>query len=214
MNRTIVLLLSFCAISLPAVRPASAVSIDLTSDTSGSLVSGQSFNETRGVDVTVLSPMDLIVTSMRLDGLIIGSPALVGARIYDSTTRLLIAAGNTTVIAGGPVSIPITATLISGDQFRLAFNVATVTPGTGSGTFFDPAPPGTGGFPYTESLGLLQINSAHSISTDSFPSNDNFFVPQITVEATIVPEPDSITLLGLAAVSLVVWGWRKKRGAR
>ena len=60
-------------------------------------------------------------------------------------------------------------------------------------------------FPYTESTGTLDVNQAYSIASDSFPTNPNIFVPQITIA---VPEPDQLTLLvsgllGLLALSRV-----------
>ena len=202
------------AVVILGAQASFATPIVLTSGTSGSLLIGQSYNETRGVDVTVLTSGALVVTSMQLDGLSIGtaSSALVGARIYDSGTTLLLASAVTTISSNGVVSLPISANLSSGGTFRLAFYVETSPSSQGSGTVFDPAPSGSGGFPYTESLGLLRINNAYStISTDSFPSLSNIFVPQITVEATAVPEPSTLPLLGLGIVSLCGCGWRRRK---
>jgi hypothetical protein len=200
------------AVVIFGAQASFATPIVLTSGTSGSTVFGQSYNETRGVDLTVLTSGNLGVTSMQLDGLSIGaaSSALVGARIYDSGTTLLLASANTTIVSSGVVSLPIFANLSSGGTYRLAFYVETDPSQLGSGTFFDPNPPGSGGsFPYTESLGLLRINNAYSIVSDSFPSTQNFFVPQITVQATAVPEPSTVTLLGLGIVALC--GWRRRK---
>jgi hypothetical protein len=213
------LLMSFAVVvglGLAPLPSARAGFIVLASGTGGSLVSGQTYNETRGVDVTVLTSSDLLVTSMRLDDLSIGSAAsaLVGARIYDSSTNLLITSANTVITSSGSVFLPISATLTSGDSFRLAFYVETTPLFQGSGVFFDPDPAGLGGFPYIESQGILRINSAHSINTDSFPSNANIFVPQITVEATLldaVPAPSSLVLLGLGAIALAAYGWRYQK---
>jgi len=167
--------------------PGFADSIDVTSGTSGSLTPvPQSFNETRSVDVTVLSGLDLCITSMTLRGLYIRSAtsAYVGARIYDSSSSSLIASHAITVLTGGTVTIPISATLVSGGNYRVAFYVLTSPANQGTGTMFDPDPPDLGGFPYTDATGLLEINNAYSIAEDSFPSNWNIFVPLIVLEAT------------------------------
>jgi hypothetical protein len=155
--------------------------LSLSADAPGTLVSGQSFNETRGVDVTVLSAADLAVSSMKLAGLNIGgaTSALVGARIYDSASQVLVGAGEVTVTAGGSVTVPISATLVAGANYRVAFYVATTPASLGSGTFVSNA----GGFPFTEATGLLRINSAHAKPADVFPSNPNNAIPQICLQA-------------------------------
>jgi hypothetical protein len=168
--------------------PGFADLVDLTSGTSGSMTPyPQSFNETRGVDVTVLSGPDLCISSMTLSGLYIRSAtfAFVGARIYDSTSGSVIASNTVTVFASGAVTIPISATLVSGSNYRVGFYVLTSPANQGAGTMFDPDPPGFGGFPYTDATGFLEINNAYSIASDSFPSNWNIYVPQVVLEATL-----------------------------
>ncbi|MGH7771675.1 MAG: SBBP repeat-containing protein, partial [Candidatus Binatia bacterium] len=158
--------------------------IQVISGTTGTVFGGQSFNETRGVDVSVLTSSNLLVLSMTLNGLNVGQPTFVGARIYDSSTTVLIASADTTVVSSGPVTIPISATLVPGASYRLAFFVQAGV--SGSGDMFDPDPPGSGGFPYIESTGSLRLNSAHSIISDSFPKGPNIFVPMIDLD--VVPE--------------------------
>ena len=160
------------------VRPTC---FSLSADAPGPLISGQSFNETRGVDVSVLAAVDLAVSSMKLAGLSIGSAAsaLVGARIYNSTNQVLVGSGAVTVTAGGSVTVPISATLEAGANYRVAFYVATTPASLASGTFVS----NSGGFPYTESTGLLRINSAHANPADVFPNTSNIFVPQICLQA-------------------------------
>jgi hypothetical protein len=177
--------LALASASLAAVFLANAVSaqtIDLTTGTTGSLTGvPQSFNETRGVDVTVLSAQSVAVNNMRLDGLFIGgaSSALVGARIYRSSDGSLAASANMTVFANGSVTVPISATLGSGLSYRVSFFVSTTPSSLASGTMYDPDPPSIGLTPYTESSGTLRINSAHESPSDAFPTNANSFVPLI-----------------------------------
>jgi hypothetical protein len=76
---------------------ATANLIDLTSGTGGHLMADQSYNETRAIDVTVLSPDNLFVESMTLTGFnLYGRTDVVGARIYDTTTQSLIASASDT----------------------------------------------------------------------------------------------------------------------
>jgi len=94
----------------------------------------------------------------------------VGARVYDSSSTLLLASSHTIIFSSGPVTIPIFVTLLSGDDYRVAFYVATSPANQATGIYFDPDPPFVGGTPYNESLGFFTINNAHIISTDSFPN--------------------------------------------
>ena len=177
---------------------ASAATINMDSGVGGSYMPGQSYNETRAVDVTVLSPFDLNVSSMTLSG--IGGSGLAKAVIYDSTTHSLIASAQGP-LTGGTITLSLSATLVSGEDYRIGF-----FGNLGNGTFFLPggvlAFPG--GFPYTESSGLLQINSAWSIATDSFPANPNLLVPQISMQVSVaVPEPQTLALVGLGLFPLM-----------
>lgn len=165
--------------------PGFAASVDVTSGTSGSLTGvPQSYNETRAVDVTVLSDLDFCITSMTLRGLGIGSAtsATVGARVYNSNDTSLIAKASVTVFSGGTVTVPIAATLVSGGNYRIGFYVETSPRSQGNGILFDPDPPDLGGFPYTEATGLLRLNNAYSIASDTFPANWNIYEPQLELE--------------------------------
>lgn len=180
--------------------------IDLTSGTSGSLTGvPQSFNETRGVDVTVNPGCgDLVLNAMTLHGLFISSAsATVGARVYDSNTTALIASAETTVSNGSNLSVtlPLSATLAVGSDYRLSFFVDAGGIG-GGGTMFDPDPSGLGGFPYTDATGTLDINQAYSIASDSFPTNPNIFVPLITLDLSGAAPP-SVPVLGFQGLALL-----------
>src|SRR5271170_7220420 len=95
-------------LALGADLASAQETINLTSGTGGSLTGvPQSYNETRGVDVTVLSGTDLLVESMTLvgfDGSGIATAAVLGARIYDTSTQLLIASADVTTSSIGPVT--------------------------------------------------------------------------------------------------------------
>jgi hypothetical protein len=178
--------------------PCLALTIDLTSGTTGTDTPvPQSFNETRGVDVTIQGPGNLMLTSMTLRGLEIDlSSGSLGARVYDSSTQALLASADVSVPVGSgeTVTIPISATLVAGHSYRLSFFVSDGGNG-GSGTMFDPAPAGVGGFPYTESTGRMVINQAYEAVSDAFPSNVNIFVPLMTLDVQ-TPVPAVTTTLG------------------
>lgn len=178
---------SMAVILVTAITTAAgATTVDLTSGTSGTLFGGQSFNETRGVDVTVQGVDAQVLSSMTLRGLNIGTPSgTVGARVYHTGTQALIASANMAVSSGSnqTVSMPISAVLAAGGTYRLCFFVSAGTNG-GSGTMFDPNPPSVGGFPYTESTGTLVVVQAYSTIADAFPNNQNIFVPLISAELT------------------------------
>jgi hypothetical protein len=133
------------------------------------------------------------MTLTGFDGSGIASSADVGARIYDTSTQALVASAGVTVNTVGPVTVPISATLVSGDDYRMGFYAATTPLNNGEATLFLPV-----GFPYTETSGLFRINGAYDIATDSFPSNTNEFEPQVSLEVVpVVPEPGGPVLLGL-----------------
>ncbi len=165
----------------PSLKASTTISVD--SGVSGTFMPSQSYNETRAVDVTVLSSQNLAVSSMTLSG--IAGSGTAKAVIYDSNTQALIASASGT-LTSGTITLPISATLVSGDEYRIGF-----FGNLGSGTLFEPS-----SFPYVESSGLLQINSAWDVATDSFPVNSNIFVPQVSLDVTLVPEPGSLALVG------------------
>ncbi len=164
-----------------------ATTVNLTPTSAGTLMDGQSFNETRAADVKVLAAGPLTVSSMTLSGLNIDSSAtsaLAGARIYDSSSGALVASGNATVNAGSQqtITIPITATLASGSTYRIGFYVETTPSGGGSGTVFVVT-----SFPYPEPTGRFQIVAAWDSSPagDTFPTTTNTALPQMTI--TVAP---------------------------
>jgi hypothetical protein len=161
--------------------PASATTADLTTGQTGSISPGQSFNETRGVDVTVLAPQDQLLSSLTLKGLRLNlSGGTVGARVYDSATQALLASGNLSVSPGGglTVTIPVSVVLRSGATYRLSFFVSDGGNG-GSGDGFIPS-----ALPYVEATGTLRVLHAYDSPIDTFPANNNLEVPEITAVLT------------------------------
>lgn len=184
---------------------ASIYSVNVASGTSGSPTLGQSYNETRAVDVTVLSPLNLAVTSMTLSG--VGN-GLATAVIYDSISHTLVASAQGT-LTGGTITLPISATLISGDEYRIGFYGLF-----GSGNGFIPS-----GWtinketPFTESTGLLRINSAWDDTLgNGFPSIPNLEVPLVSMQVTTVPEPGAVWLVGLGLLFSMRFHKRKATG--
>ena len=163
--------------------------IDLTTGTTGTIFFNQSFNgETRGVDVTVLSSSNLVVDSMTLREFnILDTAVTLGARIYSSPGGSLLASADAFVDTGfnQTITIPISATLVAGTTYRLAFFIPTAQHGN-SADNFDPDPIFSfAGFPYTESNGVLRVDGAWSIVGDIFPTTINASVPLVIIEASL-----------------------------
>ncbi len=201
MRKTVgLVLLALCVAAIPA-GSAWAISIDLTSGTTGMTFLNQSFNETRAVDVTV-GLDSLLLSSMTLEEFnIVSGTGTVGARIYDSTSGLLLASADAAVGSGfdQAVTIPISVLLLAGQTYRVGFFIAAG--GTfGSGDLFDPDPPGLDIVDYFDTTGSVLVSQAFQLASDAFPTNLNGGVPFITLEAepAAIPEPSSLLLLIVA----------------
>ncbi len=190
MRRTVTVRILAAAALLALTQGTSrAITIDVTTGVGGSYLPLQSYNETRGVDVTVLTASDLEISSMTLDALNVGADgtAAVGARIYTSPSGTLIASRDTTVKANGPVTLPISATIAAGQAYRICFFCGPLGPHEdNSATMFEPS-----SFPYDDSTGSLRINQAYESPTDSYPTNVNIFDPWIVLLAAPVAGVDS-----------------------
>ncbi|HXB39926.1 MAG TPA: T9SS type A sorting domain-containing protein [Bacteroidia bacterium] len=156
--------------------------IDLTTGGSGITTNvPQSFNESRGADVTVLSS-PIVVSSMTLKRFCTGTSVdsgYVNAQLFDSNTHALLFSHDTIVhpMYNGTVSIPVSFTLAAGHSYRITFSCYGFgnNHNSGSGYMYQPT------FPYYESNNLLRINQAWEGSVDSFPSNTNIFLPFISL---------------------------------
>lgn len=182
-------LLIFSSLAMPGL--INAQEIDLTAGTTGTNFDNQSFNETRAIEVLVVSFDDLQVQSMTLRNFnIVNGSGTVGARIYDDA-GVLVASVDAAVGQGfdQSVTIPITTALVSGSTYRIGFFIVTDPPWGGSGDFLDADPSGLEIDDYVEPTNSLQILQAWQIPSDSFPTNFNSFLPlmTVTVEDLLVP---------------------------
>jgi len=201
------------AILLGVAQTSLAITVDMTSGTTGTAHPGQSFNETRGVTATLLGSTDISLLSMSLNKFDIGlAPGgTVGASLYTQSGALL-ASADSAVAQGNDqsVTIPIFATLTAGTTYRFAFFISNGVNG-GSADLFDPDPQNAFGFSYVDSSGLFRLTDARSDVGDVFPATANIFVPRIVLGVQAVPEPALFwsLLVGLIVLSPIV---RKRAG--
>lgn len=196
MQKNSKLLLSI-ALILGLNTPIINAQIYLNSGTTGTTTTiGQSFNETRGVDVKVISQNNIVIHSMMLSGFFSGnngtSYAYVGARIYNSTTSALLASATDTVhnIYNGSVTVPLSFTFIPGSNYKISFYCSGPNPPTlNSARMFQPQ-----SFPYNDASNSLQILQAYESAYDSAPDNINIYVPLITLNAITGIDPFSLNI--------------------
>jgi hypothetical protein len=124
--------------------------------------------------------------------------------LYDGDSGALISAANQSVGSGfdQSITIPLSATLVSSETYRVGFFIVTDPIGQRSGDGLDADPVGLSINPYIEPTGSLRITQAYQIASDNFPTIENAFVPLITVEANPVPVPGALILLGSGLLSL------------
>ena len=143
---------------------------------SGSLNSvPQSYNETRGLEIKVVSGAAVKVGALTLDGLDLGSAGTVGARLYDVSTHALVASASVAAGPGSNLHVPVslTATLAAGKSYYAAFFVSDAN--GGSGVIYENVV-----LPYA--AGPFSVVAIGESASDAYPANMNIFAPQITVE--------------------------------
>ena len=140
----------------------------------------------------------------------VSASGTLGARIYDSVSGTLLSSGSAPVAAGAnqSLTVPVIATLATGHTYRVGFFL-DVGGSAGSGDFIDVNPPGLPITRYTENTGLLQITGTFQQLTDSFPTNQNFGLPFISLDVTPVPEPSKWVSLAAGLLMLVMVGYKR-----
>jgi hypothetical protein len=184
--------------------PATGVTIDLTSGVPGTIGSGSVglpgwSGSTETAEVFVVAASDLVVTSLTLDGINVasGESFSLAARIYDASSGALIASSGTNVLGSGlsqSAAIPLAATLTSGSSYLVGvYTLVDTNFSNSSLDHFDPDPPGTGGLPYLESNGLLQVIRGAKALGDALPGGSiNFWMPRISLSVALDTDADSV----------------------
>ena len=192
--------------------PARGATVNLASGTGGTTLFSQSFNETRGADVTILTPDAQSLSEMELQSFnVLAASGTLGARVYDQNTHVLIAAADRAVSSGNnqTLSIPIAATLLAGHTYRICFFVDVGGFG-GSGTMFDPAPAGPGGTPYVDATGTVRVEAIWENPNDGFPENVNGGLPLMLLR--LAPANVDLTLGPSGTYSGVPQSFNETRG--
>ncbi len=166
----------------------SAQVVDLTSGGAGTTTAvPQSFNETRGVDITVLAN-PLLLNTATLHRFCTGGvndSGYVSIRIYDPSNQSLLFNHDTVVhpLYDDSVAIPVYFMLNAGQHYRLSFSCYGYgnNHNSGSGFMYQPT------FPYNDAGNKVQVNSAHGGNVNTYPASPNIFVPFITLRYDAAP---------------------------
>lgn len=156
--------------------------IDLTSGGAGYTMPNQSYNESRGIDITVISS-SMNVTAVTLKRFNTwAAKAFIGLRVYNSTTHALLFKRDSIIASmhDGSLTIPASFMLEQGQSYRVCFYCIDYpnTSNTSSAYVYVPT------FPYVESSNLIRINEAYQSNLDQFPENKNLCTPFISLEYT------------------------------
>jgi PEP-CTERM motif len=199
-----------CLVFAPCAPSASAALIDLAAGANAAL-SSTTIVGTAGPDVVVLSANNLVVQSIVVKDVWHVANGTLKASIWEvvnipgiGLTGSLVGQASTAItqITSGSVLADVTfnfvpqTTLVSGKKYRLGIYF----PPTGTSAVFAVGtivPPFIGGFPYTESTGQLKVTQAFRTGFNSFPTNFSSNFPRI--ELNVVPEPATLSLVGLCA---------------
>jgi hypothetical protein len=140
-------------------------------NTAGTAQLNQGFQEMRVLEIT--PSLDVVVTSLVLDGYVAGVAGTLGARIYDAASHALVASASKAVAMGTglTVEVPISATLTAGKAYRVGFLGGM----SANGDLFQPDSTS-----YT--VGPFKISGVFQSNDDSFPANVNIFAPRVTIK--------------------------------
>jgi len=184
------------------------MNVDLTSGVVVGTLSGDaSFNDTRAIEVGIVSPAALNVNAMTLREFSVseGGSGSFGARIYDSRSGILLASSEAAVSSGldQSITISIAARLDPGHTYRVGFFSSVGGSGSANGTDVDPA--GDALTSYFERTGLMHIDGIFQSNTDAFPTTRYPLLPYVSLDVTQVPEASTwaVALLGFAVLNLL-----------
>jgi hypothetical protein len=157
------------------------LSVDITGGTTGTIVPDETFDTTWAAQVTVLTNLDLVVSSMTLrDFTVPQSPATsnrVGARIYLVSSGELVASNEVVVRVGSvqSVTVPISARLFSGATYRVGFFIDNEGAVGRLADGFAPDPLGIA-LPYPDASGFFFVNGGYrsGLNLDSLPDSRAF----------------------------------------
>lgn len=183
--------------------PLMAQIID-TSGMAGSITGvGQSYNESRSIEVKVLTSYDIHLTEMILYHFNIGNQDTIGtvnARIFSSSTHALLYSRDTTLHTGAQqiVNMPVSFTLMPDSIYRIGFYCGSPTNNGNSANMWFP-----NSFPYFESQGILEILGAYDIAQDVFPAYVNEFAPVMRLNYDTANNTTGIKSIDLIAPTSV-----------
>jgi hypothetical protein len=211
MSRTITMLAALALLLAGAGRVQAGQAYNFSSshtDIFGGDVSvGFSFTPNQAISVTAL---DIWVTSL--------PSGTSSVRLYDGMGNVLASATVSTSdpTEGSPQSFYSHAitpvSLISGTTYYIAADIPFGTNGTPT-----PDSPATGltvNPLITFGLGVSEIQTGQNPTVDNLigPSaSDRYLAPNFDIAVSSVPEPASLTLLGIGAFGMMGYAWRRRR---
>ncbi len=170
---------------------AEAQVIDDTSGGNGTLTGvGQSYNESRAMDVTVLSAVPVHITSMTIKYLNSGADntVMLGTRVFNTSNMASVFSHDTTLsmsMINATIIVPVSYTLLPGESYRIGFFCGGPNQDNSAGMYHPT-------FPYNESHNLLQINAGKEAINDVYPNNMNIYIPVMNLNYILTTGIDFI----------------------